>query len=104
MNETSVPEEPGTPDFSACRRSVTICNQLGLHARAAARFVKLAARYQADITVHHKGQSASGISIMGLMMLAAGPGCTIEITARGSDAEPALEALCQLVEGRFDEI
>ncbi|KAF0138322.1 MAG: hypothetical protein FD153_1386 [Rhodospirillaceae bacterium] len=98
---TAPPAENAAPLLF--HRSVTISNQLGLHARAAARFVKLAARYQADITIRHKGQGTSGISIMGLMMLAAGPGCVITLTARGPDAGPALEALCQLVESRFEE-
>lgn len=93
----------GHTEDGALRRSVTISNQLGLHARAAAKFVKLAANYRADIDVAHKGQHAGGLSIMGLMMLAAGPGCTIEIAASGGDAIPALDALTQLVNNKFDE-
>lgn len=95
--------EPQPAAMEPLRRSVTVCNQLGLHARAAAKFVKLAARYQADITVSHKGQDANGLSIMGLMMLAAGPGCVIDLAASGSDAEAALDALAELVNNKFDE-
>ena len=84
-------------------RTVTIVNRRGLHARAAARFVKLAARFSADISVAKDGTEVSGLSIMGLMMLAAGPGTEIEIRARGADAEEAVAALDALVANRFDE-
>lgn len=100
---TVASDSPESASRTVLQRSVTICNQLGLHARAAARFVKLAAYYQANVTVCYKGQEASGISIMGLMMLAAGLGCVIDIIASGPDAGTALEALCQLVESKFDE-
>lgn len=85
------------------RREATITNSRGLHARAAAKFVKLAANYTADITVVNRGQEVSGRSIMGLMMLAASPGTTIEIRASGSDAEDALAAICQLIDDKFHE-
>ncbi len=85
------------------RRIVKIVNARGLHARAAARFVKMAESFEADIQVSRDGVSVSGGSIMGLMMLAAAPGCAIEITARGSDAEAAVEALGQLISDKFDE-
>ena len=85
------------------RRVVTICNQRGLHARAAGRFVKLTGRFDAAITVSKGGQSVSGRSIMGLMMLAAGPGSEIEITTNGADEAAAMEALIGLVEGGFEE-
>ncbi len=84
-------------------RNATISNRLGLHARAAARFVKLATQFGADIVVCNRGVEVSGRSIMGLMMLAASPGTTIEIRASGSDAAQALDALVALVDGRFDE-
>ena len=83
--------------------TVTITNQRGLHARAAARFVKLAAQFHATIWVVRNDVQVSGLSIMGLMMLAAGPGSQIELRAEGSDAEVALEALAALVENGFDE-
>lgn len=84
-------------------RQVTITNQRGLHARAAARFVKLAESFDADIRVAHRGEDVCGRSIMGLMMLAAGPGSVIEITVSGLAPEPAFEALCALVEDGFHE-
>jgi phosphocarrier protein len=85
------------------RRVVTICNKRGLHARAAARFVKLAEQFEAEVTVTKNGTAASGSSIMGLMMLAAGPGTAIELSAKGPEAMQALDALAQLVSGGFDE-
>jgi phosphocarrier protein len=85
------------------RRTVTICNQRGLHARAAARFVKLAWEYEAEVTVTKAGASVSGRSIMGLMMLAAGPGSAIDLTATGPDAAHAVDALAALVSGGFNE-
>lgn len=85
------------------RREVVICNQRGLHARAAARFVKLAEQFEAEIWVEREGQSVSGRSIMGLMMLAAGPGSPILLSASGRDAADAIAALARLVESKFDE-
>ncbi|HEX6102521.1 MAG TPA: HPr family phosphocarrier protein [Alphaproteobacteria bacterium] len=85
------------------RREVVICNQRGLHARAAARFVKLAEQFESEIWVERDGQSVSGRSIMGLMMLAAGPGSPILLSARGRDAVAAIAALARLVESKFDE-
>jgi phosphocarrier protein HPr len=84
-------------------REVKICNLRGLHARAAAKFVKLASGFDAQVQVSKKGQTVSGESIMGLMMLAAGLGCTIRLSAEGNDATAALDALCALVEAKFHE-
>jgi len=84
-------------------RSATIANRRGLHARAAAKFVKLAATFDAHVNVSHRGTEVSGLSIMGLMMLAAAPGCCIEMTATGRQAVDALDALCDLVDRKFDE-
>ncbi|SEH33597.1 HPr family phosphocarrier protein [Magnetospirillum fulvum] len=84
-------------------RTALIANRRGLHARAAAKFVKLAATFNAQVTVGHRGTEVSGISIMGLMMLAAAPGCSIEISAQGADAQAALDALTDLVDRKFDE-
>lgn len=86
-----------------CDCSVTIVNRRGLHARAAARFVETAGRFDAAITVSRCGQAVSGRSIMGLMMLAAGPGCDIAIRADGKDSAVAVSALRALVEAGFDE-
>jgi len=85
------------------RRVVTIRNQRGLHARAAAKFVKLAGQFAATVSVMRNETLVSGLSIMGLMMLAAGPGTTIELRAEGSDASAAIGALAALVEAGFDE-
>ena len=84
-------------------RSVDICNARGLHARASAKFVKLAALYEAEVKVSKDGHTVDAQSIMGLMMLAAGPGCTLEISAEGRQAEEAVAALAALVSDRFDE-
>lgn len=84
-------------------RTVTICNQRGLHARASARFVAEAARFDAVVTVAREGEEVRADSIMELLMLAAGPGAQITIRADGEDAEAALEALTGLVECGFDE-
>ncbi len=85
------------------RRIVDIVNERGLHARASARFVKLAGSFDAEIQVAREGQSVDARSIMGLMMLAAGIGSSVEISADGPEADAALEALCALVANRFDE-
>jgi phosphocarrier protein len=82
---------------------VEIVNERGLHARASAKFVKLAAAFDAEVTVTREGTTVDARSIMGLMMLAAGPGSIIEIAAEGPEAQPALDALVELVQGRFDE-
>jgi phosphocarrier protein HPr len=84
-------------------RTVTIRNRRGLHARAAAKFVKLAETFEAEVTVRKNGTSVSGLSIMGLMMLAAGPGTQITIEAGGAEAAQAVEALAALVGDGFDE-
>jgi phosphocarrier protein len=84
-------------------RTVDICNERGLHARASAKFVKLAAGFDAEVTVTKDGTRVDARSIMGLMMLAAGPGCVVEISAEGPQAADAVEALAALVASRFDE-
>jgi phosphocarrier protein len=84
-------------------RDLTIANKRGLHARAAARFVQCAERFEAEITVTKDATTVGGTSIMGLMMLAAGPGSVIRIAAEGSDAETAVAALAELIEAMFGE-
>jgi phosphocarrier protein HPr len=81
----------------------TIANQRGLHARAAAKFVKMAGNFQAEITVIKDGIRVSARSIMGLMMLAATRGTTIKICGSGADAPSAVAALTDLVARKFDE-
>lgn len=85
------------------RRTARICNQKGLHARAAARFVKTAGQFDAEIWVRKNGTAVSGRSIMGLMMLAAAAGALLEITATGRDAAQAVDTLARLIECKFDE-
>ncbi len=82
---------------------LTICNQRGLHARAAAKFVNLAGDFDAEVTVTKDGTSVTGTSIMGLMMLAAAKGTSIQVEAEGLQAEDALAALSTLVANGFDE-
>jgi len=93
----------GDPPVSAARRIATICNQKGLHARAAARFVKTAELFEAEVMVRKNGTEVSGRSIMGLMMLAAAPGTIIELAATGRQAEAPVTALAELIECKFDE-
>lgn len=86
------------------QREVTIVNRRGLHARAAAKFVKLAQSFErATVEVEKSGTKVSGLSIMGLMMLAATPGTTLTLRAEGPAAEAALGALDRLVANGFDE-
>ncbi len=84
-------------------RVLTICNRRGLHARAAAKFVSLAEKFGASVEVVKDGQAVSALSIMGLMMLGAGIGSTIELRAEGWDAKEAMDALVALVEAGFHE-
>jgi len=87
----------------ARRRRVRVVNRRGLHARAAARFVRLAETFDAEVEVLKDGASVTGTSIMGLMMLAAAAGSDLEIRASGREARAALAALCRLVEDGFGE-
>jgi len=98
----NIPEPSATTPATA-RRTVEICNQRGLHARATARFVKTAAQFDAEILVRKNGTSVSGRSIMGLMMLAAASGARVEISATGRDAANAVDTLARLIECKFDE-
>jgi len=84
-------------------REVEIVNKKGLHARASAKFVQTAEQFDAAITVTRGHESVGGTSIMGLMMLAAGPGITITIQATGKEAAAAVDALCALIASRFGE-
>jgi phosphocarrier protein HPr len=84
-------------------RDCLIGNMRGLHARAAAKFVKLAGEFQSDIQVAKGTNSVSGLSIMGLMMLAAGKGCTVTVSATGDDAAKAVDAIAALIAAKFDE-
>ncbi len=84
-------------------RELLIINKRGLHARASAKFVQTVDSFDAKITVSKDGMSVGGTSIMGLMMLAASPGCSIMVEAEGTEAEAALEAIAALIADKFGE-
>ena len=85
------------------RRELVIRNRLGLHARAAARFVQAAGRFRSRVTAGRDGRVMDGKSILGILLLAASPGTVIELTTEGPDEEEAMAALAALVEGGFGE-
>ncbi|WEK41192.1 MAG: HPr family phosphocarrier protein [Candidatus Brevundimonas colombiensis] len=85
------------------KATLNICNTRGLHARASAKFVKLASSFESEIHVARDGVTVDARSIMGLLMLGAGIGCSIDVSAEGPDAEEAMEALSDLVARKFDE-
>ncbi|MGR9402485.1 HPr family phosphocarrier protein [Rhizobium leguminosarum] len=89
--------------MTSLSRELLIINKRGLHARASAKFVQLVETFDAAITVSKDGMTVGGTSIMGLMMLAASPGSSVVVSASGSQAEEALEALDQLIQNRFGE-
>jgi phosphocarrier protein len=84
-------------------RILEITNKKGLHARASAKFVQTVERYDADVKVTRSGETVGGDSIMGLMMLAAGPGTSITVEAKGKDAAEVIEAISALIGDRFGE-
>lgn len=90
-------------DTGTLSREIPITNKRGLHARASAKFVQMVERFTADITVTRGGETVGGTSIMGLMMLAAGIGTSIVVTAKGPQAQAALEAITELVTNKFGE-
>jgi phosphocarrier protein HPr len=93
--------------MSAARKEITrelvVSNKLGIHARPAAMFVKIASRYECEIFVEKDGERVNGKSIMGLMMLAAGPGSKLKVSAIGGDAQAALNEIDALLKRKFDE-
>lgn len=92
-----------SPDHDQIAREFQIVNQRGLHARASAKFVQLAASFEATVDVEKDGVKVGGTSIMGLMMLAASPGCAIRVIASGPQAAEAVAALGELISSRFGE-
>ncbi|MEL4360673.1 HPr family phosphocarrier protein [Shewanella algae] len=84
-------------------REVTIVNKLGLHARAATKLAVLASEFEADITLIQGEKKASAASVLGLLMLETGQGKSIRLIAEGPDSEPAMDAICALINARFDE-
>ena len=85
------------------QRQVEIINKLGLHARAAAKFVTLASGFESEVQVALKDNQVNGKSIMGIMMLAAAKGTQLDIVVEGPDEQVAIEKLCELITNRFDE-
>lgn len=96
------PSGAGVPS-GALSKELLITNKRGLHARASAKFVQAVERFNAQVWVTRGGETVGGTSIMGLMMLAAGPGTTITVAAAGAEAEAALAAITELVESKFNE-
>jgi phosphocarrier protein len=90
-------------DKSEMTKEILVSNKLGIHARPAAMFVKTANRFACEIFVEKDGEKVNGKSIMGLMMLAAGPGSKLTVSAQGTDASKALAELEALVKRKFDE-
>jgi len=91
------------PDENLMIKELLVVNKLGIHARPAAMFVKTANRFQCDIFVEKDGEKVNGKSIMGLMMLAAGPGSKLIIHAQGPDASKAIAEIESLLKRKFDE-
>jgi phosphocarrier protein HPr len=100
--EDCPPDLPGVPPGGIVRL-LKICNQKGLHARASAKFVQTVEKFDADVRVSRCGETVGGTSIMGLMMLAAGPGTSITVVATGPEGAACLAALDALVNSRFGE-
>lgn len=94
---------PPTDPEQKCSKDLVILNRLGMHARPSAQFVKVSSRFKSEIWVEKDGEQVNGKSIMGLMMLAAGQGSKLRVTAEGPDAATALHDIETLVQGRFDE-
>jgi phosphocarrier protein HPr len=93
---------PSIPE-GAISRELPITNKRGLHARASAKFVQMVERFEADVWVTKGGETVGGTSIMGLMMLSAGPGTSIIVSAAGPEAQAALDAITELVAAKFNE-
>ena len=96
------PSGPSIPD-GALSRELPIVNKRGLHARASAKFVQMVERFEAEIWVTKGSETVGGTSIMGLMMLSAGPGTSIVVSAAGPQAQAALDAISELVAAKFNE-
>ena len=96
------PSGPSIPE-GALSRELPIVNKRGLHARASAKFVQMVERFEAEIWVTKGSETVGGTSIMGLMMLSAGPGTSITVSAAGREAQAALNAISELVAAKFNE-
>jgi phosphocarrier protein HPr len=104
-DEGSSPEDVPGPSIppGAISRELPIINKRGLHARASAKFVQMVERFDAEVWVTKGSETVGGTSIMGLMMLSAGPGTSITVSASGPEAQAALDAIADLVAGKFNE-
>ena len=104
-DEGSSPEDVPGPSIppGAISRELPIINKRGLHARASAKFVQMVERFDAEVWVTKGSETVGGTSIMGLMMLSAGPGTSIVVSASGPEAQAALDAITDLVAGKFNE-
>jgi len=101
--DPNAPPAGQSADGAVVSRELEICNKKGLHARASAKFVQTVEKFDADVKVKRGHEVVGGTSIMGLMMLAAGPGTTITVEATGREAAQVIDALAALVSGRFTE-
>jgi phosphocarrier protein HPr len=104
-DDTASPENEAGPKVppGALSREIAIVNKRGLHARASAKFVQLVERFNAEVWVTRGGETVGGTSIMGLMMLSAGPGTSITVSAVGPEAEAAITAITELCASKFNE-
>ena len=105
MSDEAAPENEvgaSVPE-GAISKELLIINKRGLHARASAKFVQMVERFNAEVWVTRGNETVGGTSIMGLMMLSAGPGTTITVSAAGPEAEAAILAIGELVAGKFNE-
>ena len=104
-DEAPSPENSAGPSVpaDAVSRELPIINKRGLHARASAKFVQMVERFNAEVWVTKGGETVGGTSIMGLMMLSAGPGTSIVVSAAGPEAQAALDAIAELVASKFNE-
>jgi phosphocarrier protein len=105
MSDDAAPDKELGPSVpaDAISRELLIVNKRGLHARASAKFVQMVEKFNAEVWVTRGSETVGGTSIMGLMMLAAGPGTTVTVSAKGPEAQEALEALAGLIADKFNE-
>ena len=105
MSDDAEPEKEVGPSVpaGAVSRELLIINKRGLHARASAKFVQLVEKFSAEVWVTRGGETVGGTSIMGLMMLAAGPGTSVTVSAIGPEAQQAVDAIAALVADKFNE-
>ena len=105
MSDEAAPDKDIGPSVpaGAISRELLIINKRGLHARASAKFVQMVERFNAEVFVTRGNETVGGNSIMGLMMLAAGPGTTVTVAATGPEAQAAVDAITELVASKFNE-